>query len=714
MGTGASQPLSEATLNTYKVRPSRFGVPEARVLRLQKDLEAATNSMKALRRKIARLEKDKDKLQQTNNQLVAAKEGLVQELDKLRCIADQHRRDDSEVEIPIKRVKGGDLFHRPGVVDVQTNEILNNIRAEKMDGVTRSLLMEALQNNPYTSKLTLGQQRCVISAMTPIKFKPDEVIIEEGAHGEDLYIIASGVVHVTNLLGDVNNDIRSGQVFGELALIYDCTRTATVIAKTAITLYKIDRNTFKFVTKQAKIDEFGRLRQLFKQMPLLQDLSEKYIADIVANAREVMFLSGQTIVEQGQQGDVFYLITDGEVEVLQDKVVIRNLFKGDHFGEGALLEAYNIRTATCKAISEVTCATLNRETFIKYIIPLEALGRLSYLDVNLEDDPLSTTELFAEFNSITLNDLEQTCILGVGGFGQVSLVHHRNTSKYFALKSIAKAHIIETGQEEYVVCEKKVMRALNTPFCAPLYHTYKDSRFIYLLSEALLGGELWRHLRQAGHFMEERARFYIGCVVEAIAYLHNQSIIYRDLKPENVLMDRKGYVKLVDFGFARRLPRNAKTWTFCGTPEYMAPEIVMNQGHDRGVDYWALGVLVYELMSGHTPFACQDAMDTYNLIILGIDHVKFHRNVTSDGRDLILSLCRENSFDRLGQGKNGVKSIKNHRWFKSFDWDKLQDQIMPAPFLPKLQNDADCRYFDSLEPRELPPEIGACDWDNEF
>ena len=134
-------------------------------------------------------------------------------------------------------------------------------------------------------------------------------------------------------------------------------------------------------------------------------------------------------------------------------------------------------------------------------------------------------------------------------------------------------------------------------------------RYVYLMMESCLGGELWIHLKRVGRFRESAARFYVASVVEGIAYLHNLGCVYRDLKPENIMLDLNGYVKIVDFGFAKKMCPNEKTWTFCGTPDYMAPEIVMNQGHGFGADLWSLGILVFELLCGRPPFSAKDPMD---------------------------------------------------------------------------------------------------------
>lgn len=204
-----------------------------------------------------------------------------------------------------------------------------------------------------------------------------------------------------------------------------------------------------------------------------------------------------------------------------------------------------------------------------------------------------------EFRDIKLTDLRVIATLGVGGFGRVELVQtNGDSSRSFALKQMKKSQIVETRQQQHIMSEKEIMGEANCEFIVKLFKTFKDKKYLYMLMESCLGGELWTILRDKGNFDDATTRFYTACVVEAFDYLHSRNIIYRDLKPENLLLDEKGYVKLVDFGFAKKLQTGRKTWTFCGTPEYVAPEVILNRGHDISADYWSLGVLMFELLTG--------------------------------------------------------------------------------------------------------------------
>ncbi|XP_036347799.1 cGMP-dependent protein kinase, isozyme 2 forms cD5/T2-like, partial [Rhagoletis pomonella] len=230
-----------------------------------------------------------------------------------------------------------------------------------------------------------------------------------------------------------------------------------------------------------------------------------------------------------------------------------------------------------------------------------------------------------------------------------------------------------------------------------------------------LGGELWTILRDRCKFDDATTRFYTACVVEAFQYLHSRNIIYRDLKPENLLLDEKGYVKLVDFGFAKKLQSGRKTWTFCGTPEYVAPEVILNRGHDISADYWSLGVLMFELLTGTPPFTGSDPMRTYNIILKGIDAIEFPRDITRNASNLIKKLCRDNPAERLGYQRGGISEIQKHRWFDGFYWLGLQNRTLEPPIKPTVKSVVDTTNFDAYPPDpERPPPDDLTGWDKDF
>jgi len=312
-----------------------------------------------------------------------------------------------------------------------------------------------------------------------------------------------------------------------------------------------------------------------------------------------------------------------------------------------------------------------------------------------------------------LHELKTIGLLGRGAFGKVTLVVDPHTKKSYALKAIKKKQIEEIGQATHIVNEKRVMMMMNCRFLVNLRRTYKDAWRVYFLVDVCLGGELFTILRKKRSFNEDQTRFYISCVVEAFDYMHRMNIIYRDLKPENLVMDKTGYIKVTDFGFAKVVPK--KTYTLCGTPDYLAPEIVTGQGHGKSVDWWCLGVLTYELLSSFPPFFDDEPMGTYRKIIQG--KFKFPKYFSSDARDMIARLLRTRPTKRLAVMKGGADNIRNHVWYSGFDWSALRTGEFPAPWKPEVKSVDDISNFDQRDKRKSGADTGKppkTPWDKEF
>merc|ERR1712117_459145 len=312
-----------------------------------------------------------------------------------------------------------------------------------------------------------------------------------------------------------------------------------------------------------------------------------------------------------------------------------------------------------------------------------------------------------------LDQLETWGILGKGAFGLVSLVVDPNTNKSYALKAIKKAQIVELGQQSHIINEKRVMEKMNTPFLVNLRGTFKDKYRVYFLLDVCLGGELFTILRRRRYFNEATSKFYAGCVVEAFDYMHERDIIYRDLKPENLVLTSAGYLKVTDFGFAKKV--DGKTYTLCGTPDYLAPEIVTGQGHGKGVDWWTLGILIYEMLASFPPFFDDEPMMTYRKIIQG--KFKFPRYLSAQSKDLISKFLKPKATKRLGVIKGGAKLIRQHPWFKDFKWDQLKAQTLKVPIKNKVKDQKDLSNFDLFqEKNEDVSYKGDADlgWDADF
>lgn len=265
------------------------------------------------------------------------------------------------------------------------------------------------------------------------------------------------------------------------------------------------------------------------------------------------------------------------------------------------------------------------------------------------------------------------------------------TAKTYALKILSKSTIVESGLEDHVLTEKTIMEELNHPFILTFHCGMQDDKYIYFLLEVLLGGELFKFLRAETQFPESWSRFYSASVVLAFCELHERKIAYRDLKPENLVLDTNGFLKLVDFGLAKKV-NTGKTWTLCGTPDYLAPEVILNEGHDWAVDYWALGVLIYEMTAGSPPFYADDPMEVYEKILSG--HVSIPNHFSRGLSDLVKKLLRTYQSKRLGRTKGGTAAIMKHKWFSGFDWKELTKKNMKVPIKPEVKSMEDLSNFD--------------------
>ena len=266
----------------------------------------------------------------------------------------------------------------------------------------------------------------------------------------------------------------------------------------------------------------------------------------------------------------------------------------------------------------------------------------------------------------------------------------------------------------YVLCsrrrnERAVMMVLDHPFLLRLHNTYRDDIRLYFLLELCMGGELFTALRLKGTFQDKEARFYAATVVLAFQDMHSKDICHRDLKPENLLLDDDGYLKMVDFGLAKKVVD--RTWTLCGTPDYLAPEIILSKGHDKAVDLWALGVLIYEMVAGYTPFFSEDPMEVYQLILM--HNLTFVPSMFSKHcKCVIQKLCQPKGVKRLGNMKKGYRDIFTHAWFSGFDWDGLLSRSLPPPIKTEMSHPEDTTNFDCFDDEE-EEEAAPCTWDPE-
>ncbi|RDA83016.1 hypothetical protein CP532_4400 [Ophiocordyceps camponoti-leonardi (nom. inval.)] len=292
----------------------------------------------------------------------------------------------------------------------------------------------------------------------------------------------------------------------------------------------------------------------------------------------------------------------------------------------------------------------------------------------------------------SLGDFDLLRTLGTGSFGRVHLVQSKHNQRYYAVKVLKKAQVVKMKQVEHTNDERRMLSHVKHPFLITLWGTFQDCRNLYMVMDFVEGGELFSLLRKSGRFPNPVAKFYAAEVTLALEYLHSKNIIYRDLKPENLLLDRHGHIKITDFGFAKLVPD--KTWTLCGTPDYLAPEVVSNRGYNKSVDWWSLGILIYEMLCGYTPFWDSGSpMRIYENILKG--KVKYPAYVNADAQNLLEGLITADLTKRLGNLYAGPQDIKGHPWFAEVTWDRLARKDIDAPYMPPVKGgEGDSSQFD--------------------
>lgn len=296
-------------------------------------------------------------------------------------------------------------------------------------------------------------------------------------------------------------------------------------------------------------------------------------------------------------------------------------------------------------------------------------------------------------SSKTLLSYEKKRVLGTGSFGRVLLVKENSChDTFWACKIVGKKRVIETKQVEHTLNEKNILFCMESTFVVDLTEFFQDSKNLYFILEFAPGGEMFTIIQKQRRrrFTPEQTQFFAAQTISAFEYLHNLDVIHRDLKPENMLIDHKGNCKLTDFGFAKRV--DDITYTMCGTPEYLAPEIIAHKGYNRAVDWWAVGVLIYEMRCGRSPFEARDQLNMFKKITKC--DFTFPRDYTEPERELISGLLQVDITHRLGFMHGGVAKIKALPYFKSIDWTKLLRQKLSSPYHPTVRDAGDASNFE--------------------
>ncbi|KAG7805689.1 hypothetical protein KL921_005392 [Ogataea angusta] len=280
----------------------------------------------------------------------------------------------------------------------------------------------------------------------------------------------------------------------------------------------------------------------------------------------------------------------------------------------------------------------------------------------------------------SLHDFKIIRTLGTGFFGRVHLVRSNHNGRYYAMKVFRKRKIVKSKQIEHTNDERRILSVLQHPFITRMWGTFQDTKSIFMIMDYIEGGELFSLLRKSKVFPNQVAKFYAAEVLLALEYLHSKNIVYRDLKPENILLTRTGHIKLTDFGFAKEV--ETTTYTLCGTPDYIAPEVIAVQPYNKAVDWWSFGILIYEMLIGTTPFYDTSPIKIYEKISkCEYDIPQF---IESDAKSLIRGLVMKDVTFRLGNLRHGVDDIKYHPWFQEVVWENLLSGNIETPYEPNI------------------------------
>jgi len=541
------------------------------------------------------------------------------------------------------------------------------------------------------SRLNEMQMAMLVDAMEERKCKAGQDVIKQGEKGDHFFIVDSGELAATAENNGVVSHIATfsaGRSFGELALMYGCPRTATISARTDCVLWALDRTSFRMILLEANTKKVQMYEGFLANVQMIASFSKAQRARIIDALEEVNFQEGDPIIKEGEAGAYLYIIVSGEVSVTkagqQGELARRK--RGEYFGEASLIEQ-KPTIASVTAASQCMLLRMNGESFqrlmgnIKNQLILRKYtkdGQERGFNSIAEDDEEEEPDEFPEGQAHAAERLHNLKIdefmgtkgcLGQGAFAKVFRGKRVSTGKVYALKVMSKADIVAMGQVIHILQETSILNQISHPFITNKLGAMVTPGCIILVMEYCSGGDLFDvlHKRKPNAFDHSNAQILSSQILLALEYLHNLTIVHRDLKLENVLLAEDGALKVTDFGFAKRI--TSRSWTLCGTPEYLAPELILEKGHGKAVDYWAFGVLLFELLVGHSPFEAEDHLATYQKVLDG--HINFPKKLPSVAVDLVTKLLQKDTTRRYGNLRDGADDIKKHAFYGStaFDWN---------------------------------------------
>ena len=589
----------------------------------------------------------------------------------------------------------------------------NSDRVTKRCTESKSAL-QTLYNMGAVEELDENTLRALEQTLHPVTFEQEDLVITKGGAHDPMFFVMSGKLLAHDIgIGDSRKaDIILGEGghFGELNLLTGRRSIAnvTVLTPKARLMCVSKKDYQKRRTALEPLMKKLWLRNALLTVPLISKsmLLPHEINSLVHKLEQISFSKGN-VSFTGDMQSALYIVEEGKIQiaVTDGDGVVNTFDQYDHFGESSLFDDkyFERKSVQVRAVLPTECMMLSRSAIVDVIGKINRLGKPLL--------PVSRKLI----KNMKISDLTLHRIIGVGMFGRVWLVQHKKLSTVYALKVMDKQEIIEKKMTKGVTREKNVMSSVEHPFISNLVSTFQDTHSLFMLMDYVQGGELFGliyNVSKKGYLSNDAAAFYGACLTEALSHLHSRSICHRDLKPENILINSAGYIVLVDFGFAKVVLDN--TFTTCGSPEYMAPEILLGKGHSFSVDHWAVGVLLYEMLVGQTPFIHVGAtrMTLFRRICnstFAFPNPKKHGiSVSEPAKLLIRGLLNKSCTERLGSSLTlGDEEISTNDWFQGLLTeyrDAFLSQKVSPPWLPDVTDELDASYFgphDDMEKEAL-------------
>ena len=428
-------------------------------------------------------------------------------------------------------------------------------------------------------------------------FKEEKIILEKETKKNEYVIIPiEGFLKNAN---DENIICERGQLlFGEEIYQDDnscigynikcCENSIIIKVKTKEILNYLNCSFRESVEKSSALQQLKRVH-LFKNLPL------KKLEEIFSKIKVEKYEKGKNIMTQGEEGNRFYIVKKGSIDIYVGNKYMRTLNVNEYLGERALFFK-EPRSATCTAHENCEMYYLEKEDFDNVI------------ENNLKEYLIK--KIYLQDESVQLNQLIFYKSLGQGSYGNVSLVKNEKNNYFYAIKNISNKQILYSKLHKNIELERSILLKIDHPFIVKLVKTLKDENYIYYLMDYIKGKELFDIIRDIGILNKFQAQFYIGSIMLALKYLHEKHFIFRDIKPENIMILENGFIKLIDFGAAKYI--TDRTHSIIGTPEYMAPEVILGDEYSFEIDYWSVGICLYEFVYGEMPFG-QDASEVIEI-----------------------------------------------------------------------------------------------------